>query len=557
MNEQTAVILARVSSKGQEDGYSLESQLKLLREYCQRKEFMVKKEFRIAETASKNQERKIFTELLQYIKKEQITHLAVEKTDRLTRNLKDAVAVDDWLQDNETRNLHSVKESLVIHKNSKSDVKFMWNIHLAVAKKYTDNLREETMKGWAEKLAQGWMPAPPPPGYMTVLKDGKKIHVPDPDTARKVKKIFKLYLEDEHSVQSICDEMEKVGLKTRKGRPFTKSNAHRMLKNPFYIGKILFDNKEYVGAQEPIISEDLFERVQAKLDNKSPHKKRVHNYPLKGVMTCKYCEKLITWWQVKGYHYGSCQKSMEACKKKKYVREDNVQEQIQECLDNLVNPSPEIMELLIDMINNEYETGDNSKQDKRETTQREIDRYKRMDDMLYDDKLSGEIGRERYAQKHEEFESRINELQSQLLGLEDAQKLPKDEIITTIQLSQEAGSIYSQIEDVQEKRNIITQLFDSMIVNDDSVSVIYTDFVKLIAQMSAEMREIMQTPEFKNLTNKKDLFTRGETSLFVQNAQLRSIWCRRKDLNLHAQRAPGPKPGVSTNSTTPASSTGI
>ncbi len=525
MNEQTAVILARVSSKGQEDGYSLESQLKLLREYCQRKEFMVKKEFRIAETASKNQERKIFTELLQYLRKEKITHLTVEKTDRLTRNLKDAVAVDDWLQDDETRNLHSVKESLVIHKNSKSDVKFMWNIHLAVAKKYTDNLREETMKGWAEKLAQGWMPAPPPPGYMTVLKDGKKIHVPDPDTARKVKKIFKLYLEDEHSVQSICDEMAKVGLKTRKGRPFTKSNTHRMLKNPFYIGKILFDNKEYVGAQEPIISEDLFERVQAKLDNKSPHKKRVHNYPLKGVMTCKYCKKLITWWQVKGYHYGSCQKSMEACKKKKYVREDNVQEQIQECLDNLVNPSPEIMELLIDMINNEYETEDNSKQDKRESTQREIDRYKRMDDMLYDDKLSGEIGRERYAQKHEEFESRINELQSQLLGLEDAQKLPKDEIITTIQLSQEAGSIYSQIEDVQEKRNIITQLFDSMIVNDDSVSVIYTDFVKLIAQMSAEMREIMQTPEFKNLTIKKDLFTRGETSLFVQNAQLRSIWC--------------------------------
>lgn len=525
MNEQTAVILARVSSKGQEDGYSLESQLKLLREYCQRKEFMVKKEFRIAETASKTQERKIFTELLQYLRKEKITHLTVEKTDRLTRNLKDAVAVDDWLQDNETRNLHSVKESLVIHKNSKSDVKFMWNIHLAVAKKYTDNLREETMKGWAEKLAQGWMPAPPPPGYMTVLKDGKKIHVPDPDTARKVKKIFKLYLEDDNSVQSICDEMEKVGLKTRKGRPFTKSNTHRMLKNPFYIGKILFDNKEYVGAQEPIISEDLFERVQAKLDNKSPHKKRVHNYPLKGVMTCKYCEKLITWWQVKGYHYGSCQKSMEACKKKKYVREDNVQEQIQECLDNLVNPSPEIMELLIDMINNEYETEDNSKQDKRESTQREIDRYKHMDDMLYDDKLSGEISRERYAQKHEEFESRINELQSQLLGLEDAQELPKDEIITTIQLSQEAGSIYSQIEDVQEKRNIITQLFDSMIVNDDSVSVVYTDFVKLIAQMSAEMREIMQTPEFKNLTNKKDLFTRGETSLFVQNAQLRSIWC--------------------------------
>ncbi|QQR53282.1 recombinase family protein [bacterium] len=90
-----------------------------------------------------------------------IYHLAVEKTDRLTRNFKDSVAIDDWLAKDEDRMLHAVKEGLLLHKNSKSDVKFMWNIHLAVAKKYTDNLREEAMKGWAEKLAQGWLPAPP------------------------------------------------------------------------------------------------------------------------------------------------------------------------------------------------------------------------------------------------------------------------------------------------------------------------------------------------------------------------------------------------------------
>ena len=46
----------------------------------------------------------------------------------------------------------------------------MWNIHLAVAEKYTDNLREEAMKGWAEKLAQGWMPSRPPVGYKTMIE---------------------------------------------------------------------------------------------------------------------------------------------------------------------------------------------------------------------------------------------------------------------------------------------------------------------------------------------------------------------------------------------------
>ena len=60
-----AVILARVSSKSQEDeGYSLDSQVKLLTGYCANKRFIVDKIFKIAETASKEQSRRIFKELL-------------------------------------------------------------------------------------------------------------------------------------------------------------------------------------------------------------------------------------------------------------------------------------------------------------------------------------------------------------------------------------------------------------------------------------------------------------------------------------------------------------
>ena len=146
------------------------SQLKLLKGYCEKQDLEVIKIYKIAETASKEQSRKIFQELLTYLSKQKIYHLAVEKTDRFTRNFRDAVAIDEWLEKNENRRLHAVKENLLLHKNAKSDVKFMWNIHLSVAKKYTDNLREEAMKGWAYKLAQGWLPSVPPPGYMTVYR---------------------------------------------------------------------------------------------------------------------------------------------------------------------------------------------------------------------------------------------------------------------------------------------------------------------------------------------------------------------------------------------------
>jgi site-specific DNA recombinase len=113
MNKRSrAVILARVSSKAQEDeGYSLDSQLKLLQSYCESKDLEVVKIFKIAETASKDQRRKIFHELLKYLTKNNIYNLAVEKTDRLTRNFRDAVAIDEWLEKNEDRYLHAVKET--------------------------------------------------------------------------------------------------------------------------------------------------------------------------------------------------------------------------------------------------------------------------------------------------------------------------------------------------------------------------------------------------------------------------------------------------------------
>lgn len=71
--ENNTVILARVSSKAQEDeGYSLDSQLKLLQGYCQQRGLKVVKTFNIAETASKEHSRRVFHELLGYLKKQKV-----------------------------------------------------------------------------------------------------------------------------------------------------------------------------------------------------------------------------------------------------------------------------------------------------------------------------------------------------------------------------------------------------------------------------------------------------------------------------------------------------
>ncbi|MFM7280166.1 MAG: recombinase family protein, partial [Planctomycetia bacterium] len=91
-----AVIYARVSSKEQEkEGFSIPAQLKLLKEYGATQGFTVAQEYVDVETA-KATGRTAFGQMVEYLKAHpSIRALLVEKTDRLYRNLKDWVTVDE------------------------------------------------------------------------------------------------------------------------------------------------------------------------------------------------------------------------------------------------------------------------------------------------------------------------------------------------------------------------------------------------------------------------------------------------------------------------------
>jgi Resolvase, N terminal domain len=91
-----AVIYARVSSKEQEkEGFSIPAQLKLLKDYAARQGFTVAKEYVDVETAKKIG-RTAFGEMIAHLKAQpSVRILLVEKTDRLYRNLKDWVTVDE------------------------------------------------------------------------------------------------------------------------------------------------------------------------------------------------------------------------------------------------------------------------------------------------------------------------------------------------------------------------------------------------------------------------------------------------------------------------------
>src|SRR5438093_508688 len=83
------VALARVSSREQErEGFSLDVQVEALERYVDRNNGKIIKLYRIAETASKTDERKTFKELIAYVKEhaDEIDGLLFYKVDRAARN---------------------------------------------------------------------------------------------------------------------------------------------------------------------------------------------------------------------------------------------------------------------------------------------------------------------------------------------------------------------------------------------------------------------------------------------------------------------------------------
>jgi site-specific DNA recombinase len=429
---------------------------------------------------------------MEYVEKCNVKHLVVEKVDRHVRNLHDAVDTHDWLTADEERRVHFVKDSLVMHKNSRSQEWLNWGIRVVMAKNYIDNLREETTKGTYEKLAQGWLPGTPPPGYMNVVRDGKKVQDFDPDKYKSMQRIFQLFLEPGQSVDTIRHKMFEFGLTTASGRILVKNQAHRALKNPFYIGIMQWDGKEYEGKQPHLISDELFYAVQAKLTRKTPEKFRKHNPVLKGIMICEHCGKTITWQRQKGRLYGACQRKRPECKKQKFVREDAVMGLIESKLDDLICPAPQVVDWLVTLLKQDFQLSvDNTEQAQKALDDR-IARVKRMDEMLYDDKLAGLITAERFQTKHDAFVSELKGLERQKGGVSQKYEEKYMKGISEIELSQDAKRLFAdQNVPNEEKRAILTKLFTRISLKDSVVSVTYTKLAAAIALKSGQTREIL------------------------------------------------------------------
>ncbi len=176
------VALARVSSREQQrEGFSLDVQEDALRHYAQRMDGTIVKLFRIAETATKRDERRAFKELLAYAKKhaQELTGLLFYKVDRAARNLFDY------------GELERLKSELGLEFISVSQPtentpagRMQRRVLASMASFYTEQQSLDVKEGLARRVEEGWFVGKAPYGYRNVRIDGRALWKSTPSMPR-------------------------------------------------------------------------------------------------------------------------------------------------------------------------------------------------------------------------------------------------------------------------------------------------------------------------------------------------------------------------------------
>lgn len=499
-----AVLLCRVSSKDQEvEGYSLQAQEKLLNDYACQKDLQIAKTFSISESASGHKQRQIFNEMLDHIKKNNIKEIICEKVDRLTRNLKDAVDVNEWISKDNEHQVHFVKEGVILNSESKSNEKFIWNIKVSVAQYYIDNLSEEVKKGQKEKLAQGWLPTRPKVGYKTVGENGHRIHVVDEEKKPLVKKLFEYYASGNYSLKKLTDQIYNEGLRSVTGKKVTKSAIHRILSEPYYIGFNRWNGQLTPGKHETFISKELFDKVQYLMTRKKAPKYSKHDFLFKGVVTCKGCGGIIAWETKKGITYSHCN-HFRNCQQKTYSKEYEIVDQLVEkgyrdlAIENVK---------LVDWLRQALKDGH---QDEADFHISEIEglnkRYKVLTnrlDQMYIDKLDEKISPNDYDRNFKAFSNERNEVVDLIKRHSDADKDYKEIGSNLFEIAQRATEIFNKSKNIEDKRTLINLVFSNLVLDEGKLTYEYGEEFRLLSELAAISRS---SKLIKSTENPEEIF---------------------------------------------------
>lgn len=299
----------RYSSEMQNDSFSLDAQLRQIKEQAERDGVEVIRVYSDpATSAYRKKYRPGINAMREGARRREFDVLYVHKVDRLARRLEWSLEIVHELQSLEI-SFKAVEQPFDL---STPEGKLLFHLVSSLGEFYSDNLSKETNKGKLERSTQGFHNGAVPWGYISQLHGNRKVGVPDPEKAPVVIEMFERYATGAYSDMQIAEWLNAQGYVTNRNHPFGKDTVRDMLCNTYYVGKIRYrgmtvrpkgvsfrstEPRVSDGKHEAIISEDLWRRAQAvrasrRVSVKSI-KKTVRINLLQGLVVCSSCGRRL------------------------------------------------------------------------------------------------------------------------------------------------------------------------------------------------------------------------------------------------------------------------
>ena len=449
-----AFAYARVSSKEQErEGYSIPVQLKRVHEYAERHGFTIVAEYVDVETA-KEPGRREFSRMVEAARHEAtIGAIICEKVDRLCRNLRDYLTIDElpaktlfWQQD--------------FPDNAAGKLSF--GMMVLLAKHYIDNLSDEVKKGMAEKVQEGGFPHQAPLGYRNIREGDRQIIVPDAVKAPMVRRAYELYATRAHSLKTLRKKLRDEGLATTKhGRLISLSQLEWLLKNPFYYGAFRWKGRIWAGDHQPLVSREVWDAVQTAFSAREKPVYRKHDFAYKGLLICGSCGRRLTAEiKKKRYVYYHCA-GEEACRRP-YIREEQLDDQIRALLRSVAIPE-DAKAWLLQGIAKSREEQRVYHQTVVQEIRTEVKEQEVLMDRLYDDRLHRLISEDFFRQRWHQLEEKRQQLSRDLTKHQHAEGAYTELGSKLIELIARAPQIFERA-DAEQRRELVGLLTSNRVL---------------------------------------------------------------------------------------------
>lgn len=283
-----AVIYARYSSDSQREE-SIEGQLRECTDYAEQNGMTVVGSYIDRALSAKTADRPEFQHMIKDSAKGLFEIVLVWKLDRFSRDRYDSAHYKHILKKNGVK-VVSAKE----HISDGPEGIILESMLEGYAEFYSAELSEKIHRGQKENALKGKNNGGGIPlGYL-LDKQTQKLII-DTETAPLVVEIFERYSEGA-TVRSIIEDFNSRGLTTKRGKPFNMNSFNALLKNRKYIGEYSYQDVVIPGGVPAIIPEDLFYRVQQRMEKnkRAPAMAKAHeDFLLTTKLFCGKCERMM------------------------------------------------------------------------------------------------------------------------------------------------------------------------------------------------------------------------------------------------------------------------